>query len=68
VAGTIQGHYEWQLPSGGAAIQLGSFTANVTTYNTGSGYYNPGTLILVLERVPGTTAAYPNVSYSIKYN
>ncbi|GMK42428.1 hypothetical protein PCCS19_54880 [Paenibacillus sp. CCS19] len=68
VAGTIKGHYEWQLPSGGSPIQLGSFTANTTVYNTGSAYYSPGTLILVLERVPGTTAAYPNVSYSVKYN
>ncbi|MBD3921815.1 hypothetical protein H8B09_23850 [Paenibacillus sp. PR3] len=68
VANTIKGHFEWQLPNGGAPIQLGSFIANTTVYNTGSAYYSPGTLILVLERVPGSTTPYPTVSYSVKYN
>ncbi|PWW05277.1 hypothetical protein DFQ01_105262 [Paenibacillus cellulosilyticus] len=67
VAGTIKGHFEWQLSSG-SPIQLNAFTANATTYNTGSAYYSPGTLVLVLERVADTTGAYPNVSYTVQFN
>lgn len=68
VAGTIKGHFEWQRPTG-TALQLGSFTANTTLFNTGGGYpASPGSLVLVLERVADTTGAYPNVSYSVVFN
>jgi uncharacterized protein YdgA (DUF945 family) len=67
VPGVIKGHFEWQL-SNGTKIQLNSFTVSSTSYNTGSAYYSPGNLVLILERVPGSTTPYPNVSYSIQYN
>ncbi|MBD3921817.1 hypothetical protein H8B09_23860 [Paenibacillus sp. PR3] len=68
VAGTIKGHFEWQRPTG-SPLQLGSFVANTTLFNTGGGYpASPGALVLVLERVADTTGAYPNVSYSVVFN
>lgn len=65
-AGTITGHYYWSY--NGVNLDLGTFTTTSTNYNTGSGYYNAGTLVLVLERVASTTTQYPSVSYTITYN
>ncbi|MBB6635742.1 hypothetical protein [Cohnella thailandensis] len=31
-------------------------------------YDSPGTLVTVVERVPGTTTAYPSVSYTITFH
>ncbi|WP_138753075.1 hypothetical protein [Paenibacillus sinopodophylli] len=65
-ANTLQLHYYWSYNN--TTIDLGTSIVNSTYYIGGSAYYNPGTLVTVVERVPGSTAAYPSVSYSISFN
>lgn len=66
VNGTLKGHYYWSY--NGTQLDLGTFVVNSSNYNTGSAYYSPGTLILVLERTAGSTTPYPSMSYSISFN
>lgn len=65
-ANTLQLHYYWSYNN--TSIDLGTYVVSSTNYNSGSGYYNPGTLITVVERVPGSTNADPSVSYTITFN
>lgn len=65
-ANTLQLHYYWSYNN--TSIDLGTYVVSSTNYNSGSGYYNPGTLITVVERVPGSTTADPSVSYTITFN
>ncbi|WP_145326262.1 hypothetical protein [Paenibacillus xylanexedens] len=65
-ANTLQLHYYWSYNN--TTLDLGTAIVNKNIYFGGSAYYNPGTLITVVERVPGSTAAYPNVAYSISFN
>ncbi|MDQ0063310.1 hypothetical protein [Paenibacillus harenae] len=65
-ANTLRLHYYWSYNN--TTIDLGTAIVNSTNYNGGSGYYSPGTLITVVERVPGSTTAYPSVSYTISFN
>ncbi|KQO14721.1 hypothetical protein [Paenibacillus sp. Leaf72] len=65
-ANAIQLHYYWSYNN--TTQDLGTSIVNSTNYNGGSGYYSPGTLITVVERVPGSTTAYPSVYYSITFN
>lgn len=65
-ANTLQLHYYWSI--GGTSLDLGTAVVNSTDYNGGSGYYSAGTLVTVVERVPGTTTAYPSVSFTISFN
>lgn len=66
IANTLQLHYYWSYNN--TSIDLGTYVVSSTNYNSGSGYYNPGTLITVVERVPGSTTADPSVSYTITFN
>ncbi|XID96146.1 hypothetical protein ACF3MZ_17025 [Paenibacillaceae bacterium WGS1546] len=66
VANTLQLRYYWSYNN--TTIDLGTAIVNSTNYSSGSGYYSPGTLITVIERVPGSTTAYPSVSYTITFN
>lgn len=66
VPNTLQLHYYWSYNN--TTLDLGTTIVNSTYYNGGSAYYNPGTLITVVERVPGSTTAYPSVSYNISFN
>ncbi|ANY65606.1 hypothetical protein BBD42_03380 [Paenibacillus sp. BIHB 4019] len=65
VPNTLQLHYYWSYNN--TTLDLGTAIVNSTYYIGGSAYYNPGTLITVVERVPGSTTAYPSVSYSISF-
>ncbi|WP_340400549.1 hypothetical protein [Paenibacillus sp. FSL H8-0079] len=65
-ANTLQLHYYWSYNN--TTLDLGTAIVNKTIYNSGSAYYSPGTLITVVERVPGSTTAYPNVAYTISFN
>ncbi|SFE68761.1 hypothetical protein SAMN04487969_105124 [Paenibacillus algorifonticola] len=65
VPNALQLHYYWSYNN--TTLDLGTTIVNSTYYNSGSAYYNPGTLITVVERVPGSTTAYPSVSYSITF-
>lgn len=59
-------HYYWSYNN--TTVDLGTAIVNKTTFYSGSGYYEPGTLITVVERVPGSTTAYPTVYYTISFN
>lgn len=63
---TLRLHYYWSYNN--TTLDLGTVVISSTSYNTGSGYYEPGTLITVVERVPGSDAAYPSASYTITFN
>lgn len=65
-ANTLQVHYYWSYNN--TTIDLGTYVVNSTTYNSGSAYYQAGTLVTVVERVPGSTTPYPTVSYTISFN
>jgi hypothetical protein len=65
-ANTLRLHYYWSYNN--TQIDLGTAIVNSTDYYGGSAYYQPGTLITVVERVPGSTTPYPSVSYSISFN
>lgn len=62
--GALQVKYYWSY--NGTQLSLGSTVINGNYYNGGSAYYEPGTLITVVERVPGTTSG--PVSYTITFN
>jgi hypothetical protein len=62
----IRLHYYWSYNN--TTIDLGTATVSGTSLNTGSAYYEPGTLITTVERVPGSTTAYPSVTYTITFN
>ncbi|WP_379163132.1 hypothetical protein [Paenibacillus sp. sgz5001063] len=66
VANTLRLHYYWSYNN--TSIDLGTAIVNSTSYNGGSGYYESGTLVTVVERVPGSTTPYPSVSYTITFN
>lgn len=66
VANTLRLHYYWSYNN--TSIDLGTAIVNSTSYKGGSGYYEPGTLVTVVERVPGSTTLYPSVSYTITFN
>lgn len=66
VANTLRLHYYWSYNN--TTIDLGTAIVNKTDYSGGSGYYEPGTLVTVVERVPGSTTPYPSVSYTISFN
>ncbi|WP_342423755.1 hypothetical protein [Paenibacillus sp. FSL E2-0178] len=65
-ANTLRLHYYWSYNN--TSIDLGTSTVSSTNYYGGSGYYEPGTLVTVVERVPGSTTAYPSVTYTISFN
>ncbi|MFC9712416.1 hypothetical protein ACFTRD_30280 [Paenibacillus sp. NPDC056933] len=65
-ANTLQLHYYWSYNN--TSVDLGTAIVNSTNYNGGSGYYSPGTLVTVVERVPGSISAFPSVSYTISFN
>ncbi|WNS46564.1 hypothetical protein [Paenibacillus sp. MMS20-IR301] len=66
-ANTLRLHYYWSYNN--TTLDLGTMTVNSTNYYGGSGYYAPGTLITVVERVPGaTTTLIPSVTYTISFN
>lgn len=65
-ANTLRLHYYWSYNN--TTIDLGTAIVDKTNYSGGSGYYEPGTLITVVERVPGSTTPHPSVSYTITFN
>ncbi|MFC5471286.1 hypothetical protein ACFPPD_21590 [Cohnella suwonensis] len=65
-ANTLRLHYYWSYNN--TTIDLGTSIVNSTDYYGGSAYYNPGTLITVVERVPGSTTPIPSVTYTISFN
>jgi hypothetical protein len=65
-ANALRLHYYWSYNN--TTLDLGTAVVNSTNYNGGSGYFSPGTLVTVIERVPGSTTAYPSVSYTITFN
>ncbi|MNP71199.1 hypothetical protein D3C76_1675500 [compost metagenome] len=65
VANTLRLHYYWSYNN--TSIDLGTAIVNKINYSGGSGYYEPGTLVTVVERVPGSTTPYPSISYSITF-
>ncbi|MBW4081992.1 hypothetical protein [Paenibacillus sp. S150] len=65
-ANTLRLHYYWSYNN--TTIDLGTAIVNSTNYSGGSGYYEPGTLVTVVERVPGSTTPFPSVSYTISFN
>ncbi|WP_245583080.1 hypothetical protein [Paenibacillus daejeonensis] len=64
VPNSLQVKYYWSY--NGTQLSVGPTVISGTSYNGGFGYYEPGTLITVVERVPGSTAG--PVSYSISFN
>lgn len=65
VPNTLRLHYYWSYNN--TQIDLGTYIVNSTNYYGGTAYYEPGTLITVVERVPGSTTPYPSMSYSISF-
>ncbi|MFC4306957.1 hypothetical protein [Cohnella boryungensis] len=65
-ANALRLHYYWSYNN--TTLDLGTAVVNSTNYNGGSGYFSPGTLVTVIERVPDSTTAYPSVSYTITFN
>ncbi|UQZ34862.1 hypothetical protein C2I18_15780 [Paenibacillus sp. PK3_47] len=66
VANTLRLHYYWSYNN--TTIDLGTALVNSTDYTGGSGYYEPGTLVTVVERVPGSTTPHPSIPYTITFN
>ncbi|MRN52326.1 hypothetical protein [Paenibacillus monticola] len=62
---SLQIHYYWSYNN--TTIDLGTSTVSGTYYNGGSGYYQPGTLVTVVERVSGSTTITP-LSFTISFN
>jgi hypothetical protein len=56
VANTLRLHFYWSYNN--TSIYLGSYTVNSTDYYSGSAYYQPGTLITVVENIGSATQSY----------
>ncbi|AIQ45061.1 hypothetical protein R70723_03430 [Paenibacillus sp. FSL R7-0273] len=66
VANVLRLHYYWSYNN--ALVDLGTAIVNKTNYSGGASYYQTGTLVTVVERVPGSTTPYPVIAYTISFN